>query len=178
MRHTVARVGRYALTGLFGSWFFITLLSQDPRRKFEKLRKFDPSGVFIADWRFFAPRPGMHDYHVLVRDQLVDGKHTDWTEICPAEARRWHHALWYINRRVEKVVADSVSGLMDFGRLARKKEDIQLSGSYLTLLNYVTSSVPHHKDADRTQFLVAASDGYDEQEEPTILFMSNAHPLT
>ncbi|QWF82484.1 hypothetical protein [Amycolatopsis sp. CA-230715] len=173
-----ARVARIVMGGFLGSWFAATLLSQDPFRKFPGARRYDPTGAAIPDWRFFAPRPGMHDYHLLVRDELPDGSVTDWREVLPVEQRAPRHFFWYANRRAEKVVADSVVGIVGFTKEeGRKKEDIQLSVSYLTILNYMTYQEEHHNDAKRTQFLIAASAGYDESEEPLMLFLSNLHPL-
>jgi hypothetical protein len=177
-RFSGSLVGRGLLFTALGGWFFLTLLGQDPRRKFQGTLKLDPSGEFIPDWRFFAPRPGMHDYHLLFRDELPDGEVTAWKQISEIERRHPRHLLWYANRRAEKVLADSVVGIVSFNMLEeRNKEDIQLTVPYLTLLNYVTHQIPHADDARRTQFLIAASGGYDESEEPLILFLSNLHPI-
>ena len=177
-RTLAALSARYALYGVLGSWLVATTLSQDPTRKFDKIRKLDPTGSLIPDWRFFAPRPGMHDYHLLFRDELPDGEVTAWKQISEIERRHPRHLLWYANRRAEKVLADSVVGIVSFNMLEeRNKEDIQLTVPYLTLLNYVTHQIPHADDARRTQFLIAASGGYDESEEPLILFLSNLHPI-
>jgi len=71
-----------------------------------------------------------------------------------------------------------VSGLIQMQPdLKDRKEDIQVSVPYLTLLNYATHQVPHHPEAKRVQFLIATSAGYDETEEPMMLFLSNPHPL-
>ncbi|MFB9688298.1 hypothetical protein [Amycolatopsis plumensis] len=173
------RVARMVVGGLLGSWFVATALSQDPFRKFPGARRYDPSGAVVPDWRFFAPRPGMHDYHLLFRDELPDDSVTEWREILPVEQRVPRHFVWYANRRAEKVLGDSVVGIIGFSKEAdRKKEDIQLSISYLTLLNYLTYQEKHHPDAKRTQFLIAASAGYDETEEPMMMFLSNLHPLS
>jgi hypothetical protein len=169
---------RYALYGVLGSWLVATTLSQDPTRKFDKIRKWDPTGSLIPDWRFFAPRPGMHDYHLLIRDELPEGEVTAWKEYCQVEERRWQHFFWYPGRRAEKVVTDAVSGLIQMQPdLKDRKEDVQVSVPYLTLLNYATHQVPHHPEAKRVQFLIATSAGYDESEEPMMLFLSNPHPL-
>lgn len=177
-RDVVAKSARYALYGVLGSWLAITVVCQDPRRKFDKARKFDPTGALIPDWRFFAPRPGMHDNHLLVRDELPEGEVTAWKEYVKVEERSWRHFFWYPGRRAEKVVTDSVSGLIQQqDALKDRITDVQVSIPYLTLLNYVTHQVSHHPEAKRVQFMIAMSAGYDDSEEPVMLFLSNPHPL-
>lgn len=170
---------RAALAAVLGTWFVMSFLSQDPTRKWDVVRrKFDPSGMYVPDFRFFAPNPGVNDYHVLVRDELPDGSYTNWKEIGGPNVRTLPQAVWFAGRRVEKVVLDSVSGILEYTNdKERDVEGIQVSIPYLTILNYVTHHAPHHQDAKRTQFLIAASDGYYEEEEPNMVFLSNAHPL-
>ena len=176
---TVAhKTARYALYAVLGTWLAATIVTQDPTRKLDKLRRWDPTGSLIPDWRFFAPRPSMHDYHLLLRDELPNGDHTPWKEICEAETRKWQHFFWYPGRRARKAIADAVPRLIDMRpELTGHNEGVQVRIPYLTLLNYVTHRVPHHPEAKQVQFLIAASAGYDESEEPTMLFLSNSHPL-
>lgn len=173
-------IGRGMLYTVFGTWFLATLVSQEPNRKHPGLRTLDPTGLFIADWRFFAPRPGMNDNHVLFRDELEDGTYTDWKEIAPTRTRRLSHVIFYPTRRSEKAVTDAVSSLLMVAASdsLRQKEDIQLSIAYLALLNYVTSQAPHAKNAVKTQFAVATSTGYEEDVEPEVSFLSNVHRLS
>lgn len=172
------RIVRIAIGALFGSWFLATFLAQDPRRKFDKVRELDKTGALIPDWRFFAPRPGMHDHHVLMRDELPDDSTTDWREVTSPRDRKLVDAIWFVGRRGEKAITDAASGLMAFtANNADRKEAVQVTIPYLTLLNYVTHGVEHHPEAKRTQFLIATSDGYADKEEPTMVFLSNLHPL-
>ena len=53
---------------------------------------------------------------------------------------------------------------------------VQLSVPYLTLLAHVATR-PHHPDAVQTQFLIAVSGGYDEEDEPTMVFLSEFHAV-
>lgn len=170
-------ISRILVYGVFGAWLAASALAQDPTRKFLLTRKLDPTGAFLPDWRFFAPRPAMHDYHLLMRDELPDGTLTPWRDVYQINERKWHHAVWFPGRRAEKVIADAVSGLVSFSQLDRRPEEIQLTLAYLTLLNFVTNRVDHAPDAVRTQFLIAISAGYEESEDPGMLFLSNLHPL-
>jgi len=174
-----AIAARYLVYGVLGTWLAVTVVCQEPTRKFKKLRNWDSTGAFIPDWRFFAPRPGMHDHHLLVRNELPDGSYTPWQETVEVEPRRWQHFFWYPARRAEKVILDAVVNLTALQPdLKDSKEDVQVSVPYLTLLNYVTHQVPHHPDGKRVQFMLVASAGYDDaEEEPTVLFLSGTHAL-
>lgn len=174
-RPPAARVALYAV---LGTWAVLTTLNQHPRRGFDRLRILDPTGLWIPDWRFFAPDPGTLDYHVLYRDRLAGGGMTLWTEIDVFEPRRLRQVLVHANRRREKALYDAVNDLTRYRPPeGGGAEDIQLSVGYLTLLTFVTHAVRHHEDADRTQFLIAMSTGFDEREEPYPVFTSNLHPL-
>lgn len=169
---------RAALYAVLGAWAVLTTLNQHPRRGFDRLRVLDPAGLWIPDWRFFAPDPGTLDYHVLYRDRLPDGSMTLWTEIDVFERRRLGQVLVHPNRRREKALYDAVNDLTRYRPPeGGGPEDIQLSVGYLTLLTFVTHAARHHEDADRTQFLIAMSTGFDEREEPYPVFTSNLHPL-
>ncbi|KMS87533.1 DUF5819 family protein [Prauserella rugosa] len=177
-------LGRKALYGLFATWFGLTVVGQklyrDPRRR----SAWDKLCLVIPDWRFFAPNPGVHDQHLLMRDQLTDGTLTPWQEISHVEERTLLHALWHPHRRAEKTVFDASAELLrniddeeHQHRLDGKPDPtLQLSIPYLTLLAHVTSR-QHHPDAERTQFLIAMSGGYDEQDEPAMVFLSELHAL-
>jgi len=172
-----ARVARYVTYGVLSGWLTITFLSQDPRRKFNAPRRLDPTGALIPDWRFFAPRPGVNDYHLLARDELPGGLFTDWTEVCNVEKRSWTHSFWYPSRRAEKVLTDAAAGLQAMLPKLKDRENVLVSIPYLTLLNYVTNQVRHHPEAKRVQFLVATSAGYDDSEKPSPMFLSKLHLL-
>lgn len=173
------RIARGILYTVLGSWFLATLVSQDPTRRHPGLRKYDKIGLLIPDWRFFAPRPGMNDHHLLFRDELGDGSRTDWKEVASPQARRLSHALCYPSRRAEKALTDAASSLMMIagGGQLKKKEDIQLSLAYLTMLNFVSHQVPHAPGTAKTQFALATAAGFDEEEEPEVLFLSNLHRI-
>ncbi|NUR92454.1 MAG: hypothetical protein HOY71_50995 [Nonomuraea sp.] len=181
MNETVAaRVGRGAIYALFGTWFALSFLKQEPTRRWKWPEKADTTGMILPDWRFFAPSPGMWDNHLLYRDELDDGSVTPWKEVNPCSNRFWVHILWYPDRRDEKALFDLVS------QIARTTVDpeftdnrnIQVTASYLMLLNYVTHRQAHHEHAKMTQFLISRSGGREDREKPLALFLSNVHPLS
>jgi hypothetical protein len=175
---TASRWSRWALYLLLGAWFAATVVSSEPRRKFEQLRRFDPIGCYLPEWRFFAPRPGEHDIHLLVRDELDDGYVTDWHDAAGHATRRLHHLVWNTSIREQKVVLDCLYGLQNFStQVEHQPELIQLSLPYLRLLSYASYQMPHHARARRTQFVLVAAKGWDERAEPTVVFLSSQHDL-
>ncbi|MGW3010412.1 hypothetical protein ACWC9R_16510 [Streptomyces sp. NPDC001219] len=173
----VLRTGRrIALYGALGSWFAVTALNQ--LQKAGKIQqKVDPLQTFIPSWRFFGPHPGMHDTHLLFRDELPDGTLTEWQEKVIVVERMARHTVWNPNRRREKVIFDAVEELKIFVRQEAPMEKMQLTVPYLVILNYVTHQCAHHEAAARTQFLVATSPGYDEDIPPEMFFASDIHAM-
>jgi hypothetical protein len=175
------KAARGALYGLFATWFGLTVVGQKLYRDQSRRSRWDKLYLIVPDWRFFAPNPGIHDHHLLLRDQLTDGTLTGWREISSLEERTLLHSVWHPHRRAEKTVFDASAELLRFigqhGQLDGNADPtVQLSVPYLTLLAHVTTR-EHHPDAVRTQFLIAVSGGYEEEDEPTMVFLSEFHAL-
>lgn len=174
-----ATIGRGLIFALLGLWFTASAVKQEPTRRTEWHRRLDPGGLLLPEWRFFAPHPGTHDNNVLYRDEMEDSELTPWREITSAVPRKLLHIFWFPEHRADKVIFDlaaEVSNTILDGKL-ESPEDIQLSLPYLFLLNHVTHNHPHEARAVRTQFLIARSAGWDESEEPLMIFYSNLHPI-
>lgn len=62
----------------FATWLTATALCQHPDRSFDRLRGSAAGRTLIPDWRFFAPNPALHDFHVLHRVVLAGGDATPW----------------------------------------------------------------------------------------------------
>lgn len=172
---TAARYGLYAV---LGGWFSVSLLGQDPLRRHDRVRRFDRLNLVVPDWRFFAPAPGIHDVHLLYRDELAGGAATGWREVSRIEDRRLRQVVWHPHRRTEKVLVDVVAELLRCVGEDGADRAVLLSVPYLTLLHHVSGPQRgHHPDAAATQFLLAVSAGHDEGEEPVMVFLSEWHPL-
>ncbi|MBF0688246.1 MAG: hypothetical protein IR158_10865 [Cellulomonas sp.] len=168
-----------AVVAVLSAWFIASAVKQEPTRRLTALDKLEGVGIVLPEWRFFAPNPGVHDTHLLYRDQLEDGTLTPWRECFPAEQRRLVQIFWHPDRRAEKVVMDAIGEIirtLDSGIL-EKKEDLQVTITYLVLLNYATHGCEHPPGARRTQFLIARSTGHEDVGEPLLLFLSNLHRL-
>lgn len=176
-------IAHKALYGLFASWLGLTLLGQRLYRDQTRRSRLDKLVLILPDWRFFAPNPCVNDHHLLVRDTLADGTVTGWRQISTVEERRWSHALWHPHRRAEKTIFDLTAELLrylsrnDYDSMGRRADpSLQLCMPYVTLLTHVASA-GHPPDAVATQFLIAVSGGYETEEEPMMVFLSELHPL-
>lgn len=71
-----------------------------------------------------------------------------------------------------------VSELLRVADASSAERGILLSVPYLTLLDFVSGAGRGHRpDAVQSQFLLAVSAGHDDTEEPTMIFLSERHPL-
>lgn len=162
-----------ALSAGLGSWLLVTLASQHPHRAFDGLRRFDPIGLAVPNWRFFAPEPAQHDYHVLHRVLRADGTESPWAETTSISARSWAHAFFFPDRRREKALFDVASELT--GLMMDPRIDVGRTVPFELLRNAVEVKV--RADADDPpprgfQFLLARHTGHDEEPEPDYLFAS------
>jgi hypothetical protein len=167
-------VGSAVIGGLAG-WYVLTAAAQFPFLR-RRMDRFDPSGMLLPSWRFFAPWPAVHDLDLFCRDQLADGTVTPFRDVTHVAARRWRHSVFHNNRRHEKGVFDVCQATLFLaGRWPL--DQLQLTLPYLTLLNWITLSCEHDPAAVRTQFLIGRSAAYDDSVEPDFLFASDFHEL-
>lgn len=169
------RVGRYAVYGLFTGWFALSILQQLDRTRIP--RRVDPLSMLIPNWRFFAPVPARHDFNVLYRVRRANGVVAAWREESFAVRRSLLQIFWHPRRRIEKALFDVASELFQVSRELRDPEAIQLTVSYLSLLNHLSHVVAHPDDATEVQFLIARSAEYEPDLEPQLLFLSEWHRL-
>ncbi|WP_019544894.1 hypothetical protein [Streptomyces sulphureus] len=165
-----------ALYGLLGTWFALTVGQQFKKRP-RFLERVDPGNVTLPVSTFFAPRPGTTDTHLLVRDELLDGSTTEWAEYPVSQDRSLRQMVWHPNRRREKALCDVQNDLAFLVRQDKGPEHIHMTVPYLALLNFVSHRCPHAPDSRRVQFLLVASGGHDETEEPDVLLASDFHTL-
>jgi hypothetical protein len=167
-----ADFGNCFVTGIFGSWILLSVLVYVPKLQ-TFIRRWDWFAL-IPEWRFFAPNPGQHDYHLLYRDKLRDGSITDWTELTPTKERPWWGFVWNPGKRGNKALFDAVATLAK--HMTAGDQSMELSIPFLTLLNYV-ASVPRPSASEYTQLLVLASHGSPSRKDPELFFLSGYHSL-
>src|SRR5205814_9921314 len=95
------------LIGVFSLWLLLSLAVYIPAVG-PVIRRYDWFAL-VPEWKFFAPAPAQHDYHLLYRDRLSGGCLTDWTEIKPLRERRWWNLVWNTAKRENKALVDIVS---------------------------------------------------------------------
>ena len=168
---------RTALTAApFVLWGAATVAQQfDRGNRF--IRALDPTGLIVPDWRFFAPRPASHEYHLLYRDVMPDGAMTGWNEIDVGTDRSLRHLLWAPHRRLEKGLFDATTELIRVVEEVRDPAVTRLSAAYLALLTMVTHSAPHQDGAAKTQFMLARAAAHEPEVVPSIDYISDWHRL-
>jgi hypothetical protein len=163
----------------FGAWFLATVASQHPHRVFDRMRDFDPTGVLVPNWRFFAPEPAQHDFHVLHRVLLADGEQTPWTETTKIAPRTWLHAVWFPDRRREKAMFDVCNELVML--MSSPGVELTATAPFELIRDLVELTV---RDAyaggpppEGFQFVVARHTGHDLTHDPEYLLASPFVPL-
>jgi hypothetical protein len=93
------------------------------------------------------------------------------------EPRKWTHALYHPNRRLEKVMVDAIGDIKRQLGGHDSPERVTGSFSYAVLLNIVTAQA-HKAGATHVQFMVVNSSGFDNNLHSLVpLFASAVHPL-
>jgi len=168
-------VSRIALGSFLGGWFGLSILQQMDRTELTK--RVDPTSLLVPNWRFFAPLPARHDYNVLFRGRDASGVIEEWQEESFSVPRSIEHLLWHPVRRTEKAIFDVASELFRISEELTDPRAIQMSVSYLSLLNYLSRSVEHPHDRLDIQFLLARSTMHEPEIDPQLLFLSEWHRL-
>jgi hypothetical protein len=166
-----------AITAGLGAWVLATAASQHPHRAFDRMRDFDPTGLLVPNWRFFAPEPARHDFHLLHRVLTADERQTPWCETSPITPRRSRHAVWFPERRREKAVFDVCNELIML--MAVPRLELEKTVPFELLRNHVEQRVraAHEETPQGFQFLIARHSGHDDSEDPDYLLASPFIPL-
>jgi hypothetical protein len=172
--HTKSRIPTVLLSSAVGTWFLATVASQHPHRLFDGLRSYDSTGLMLPNWRFFAPEPATHDFHLMHRVLTADGEQTPWEETSPIEPRRWSQVLFFAERRQEKSMFDVANELVN--SMSKPQLDVRKSVAYHVLRNRVELKVrEEYAEAEPPrgfQFLIARYTGHEESEKPEYLISS------
>lgn len=164
-----------ASLSLLAIWLAISVLAQFDSAPTRAIKRHDLFSL-LPRWSFFAPRPGVYDYHLLYRDLRSDGTLGAWREIPLADERTIGGALWNPEKRCRKALSDTVRSLNELLR-SGPKPSLALTMPYLTILNYVTSR-GHEPQTTATQFLILRTDGFMTGGDPRLVFQSDLHRTT
>lgn len=163
------------VAGVLAAWFVLTVIHHLPCKAFDTVRAADKL-MLLPRWNFFAPQPGISDFHVLVRDQLVDGSASAWQQLeVPSPRRTVLSSLWHPGKRGPKALFDTVTTLLVMtSNRSIEARLVPFSLPYLMLLNAV-SSLPRSPFTVGRQFMLVKTDGLGAW--PDVLFVSNVHEL-
>ncbi|MBJ7329031.1 MAG: hypothetical protein JHC95_03980 [Solirubrobacteraceae bacterium] len=165
---------RALIAGAFTAWIGVTAASQHPHRAFDRLRSLDPLGMAVPNWRFFAPEPAQHDYHVLHRVLTATGDQTPWRETTEISPRRTRQVVWFPDRRREKATFDLASELITL--MAEPAVDLTQTVPFDLLRARVEQRVRDQSEdgplPQGFQFLLARHTGYDDSGEPDYILAS------
>jgi hypothetical protein len=91
--------------------------------------------MLIPRWTFFAPTPGVTDFHLSYRTVAADGTVSEWEDIDRIASRTLVSAFWNPQKRVTKAVIEVVAFLTPLCREGLDK--VYASPPYRCLVNHV-----------------------------------------
>ncbi|WP_181446672.1 hypothetical protein [Streptomyces sp. NTH33] len=168
----LTRVATAAL--LFG-----TLAAQHPNPGFHRVQRLDIFSALFPNWRFFAPTPAQHDYHFFYRTLDHSGETSKWKLVDVISGRKFRQIVWFPGRRPEKAVFDICSELIT--ALDKGFDAIVPLPAYRILANYLRHEIgqtPGSATIKGFQFTLTRATGYDNSNEPDIIFVSPYTPMS
>jgi hypothetical protein len=163
----------------FATWFVVTASCQHPDRSFDRLRDLDPTGISIPEWRFFAPEPGRHDFHVVYRTETAAGEQDPWRSASEYSERSWKDFIWFPGRRESKGLFDLCGALRT--HVIAGDSEITQATSYRLIRDYVEKIVRKENAGEELppgfQFAIVLATGYDEEHDPEYLLVSPFIPM-
>jgi len=168
-------------------WFWASVGASHPSEMFARIRKMDRNGIFLPNWRFFAPYPARFDYGLIYRVEQADGAVSPWRFVMEPIHRTWAHTVWFPARRRSKALFDIVAELLVVARRLAEQGDLnsevlEAYPAFKVLRDFSAGAVrDRHRDESPAgfQFAIIEHTGYDEieQEEPTYLMVSSFIPF-
>ncbi|SFQ42856.1 hypothetical protein SAMN05421810_107116 [Amycolatopsis arida] len=170
--------GRGGLARLLGALVLVgTAASQHPNPSFSRVQRIDIFSALFPNWRFFAPEPAQHDYHITYRVLDAAGEASPWRLVEVIAGRTPWQIAWFPGRRPEKAIFDICSELIS--TLDRGFAEIVKLPSYKMLREFIRKEVRSAGlgEVRGFQFALARHTGYDESSDPEIIFVSPYTPM-
>jgi hypothetical protein len=114
-------------------WLVLTIANQFNFRWMQWVRGVDFM-LLLPRWTFFAPNPGLSDFHLSYRTIAADGTPSPWEEIDLIAKRTLRSAVWNPDKRVTKAVIEAVAFLAPLSRT--QPERVADSPPYRCLVNH------------------------------------------
>jgi len=164
---------------ILGAWFTLSIVVHLHSETRARLPFLETWGV-LPHWNFFAPRPGVHDTHLLFRDIDRNGEPMQLGYVPMIGPRRWYHFLWHPDKFRSKVVADIAAAIQVNCRLTQESDGdsrlVMLTQPYVLAL-HLAMRMPHPPAACARQFILARNRTFDEEVEQHLVYISEYHPF-
>ena len=135
----------------------------------------------LPRWTFFAPNPGVSDYHLLFRTKNKSGEVSPFVSIPLRNKKSLLNAFWNPHKRAQKALNDFVQEIRRWIARENFNEEtqhlIKLSFSYVVTLHYCTELIRKSGDVESVQFTILETFGYSELAEPRLILNSDFHQL-
>ncbi|MEP0262705.1 hypothetical protein [Dokdonia sp.] len=165
----------YFIVGCLGFWLLASAICQFNILRLETFfRRMDYFSL-LPRWSFFAPNPGVTDYHLLYRDKDKENECGRWKELPIASKRTLLGAIWNPKKRSKKALSDAVQTIVRSSDKLKASE-FKTSICYIALVNFI-SSFPRKEDGNTTQFMIMESYGHFPDKGPKMLFRSEFHKI-
>jgi hypothetical protein len=165
----------------YSAWLLLTCLYQFQNVRMQTfLSKIDIFRL-LPIWTFFAPNPGVSDYHLLYRIRYVGGRISDFKNLDVTAGKSIKNAVWNPHKRVHKSLNDFVQEIRKTINTSDIDETnqyvLKLSFGYIVILNYCTELGRRVSDAESVQFMILESFGHFELREPRLILNSDFHNI-
>jgi hypothetical protein len=149
------------------------------------LGRFDPFAL-LPKWTFFAPNPGISDYHVVFRatkekyesaeaqaltvdDELMG----PWQDLQLYERDVVIPLLWNPNRRITKTLSDVVNGIVRYRAQDRDYEKHIIYGvEYIWLTHTILTQI---EAKCIYQWALLKTHGFVDRRNLAVIYLSNCH---
>ncbi|MEM9555982.1 MAG: hypothetical protein AAGC60_17125 [Acidobacteriota bacterium] len=160
---------------VLGPWFLATILNATTRGRALVFRS-EVLSRLVPQWNFFAPTPGEHDFQLLYRHQIQDGRIEPWCAWHTTGGPRGRCAwLWNPGKYRRKALFDiTVLLLREIERSRDQLDAVKLSIPYLLIANHL-AALPRPRDVVAWQFTVVRLERGGGAGE--VLFVSDLHAV-
>lgn len=165
----------YLIVGCLGFWLLASVICQFNFLRLENFFRRMDFFSLLPRWSFFAPNPGVTDYHLLYRDKNQEDECGRWIEYPIASNRTLLGAVWNPKKRNKKALSDAVQTLVRSSSMLKASE-FKTSMCYIALVNFI-ASLPRDTSGRVTQFMIMESYGHLPDKGPKMLFRSEFHKI-
>jgi hypothetical protein len=168
----------FVISAFYIGWLILTCANQPVFKSHKWINRNDLLRL-VPVWTFFAPNPGVSDFNLLSRAKMEDGTITRFQEIPLRSKKEISKGLFNPERRLQKALNDHARSILmqiDNQITDQNKENIKLTFSYISVLNYC-AKLPLAPRAYAVQFVILESFGYQELMEPRLILNSDFHRI-